>query len=270
MLVLDNIEAVYQDVVLALAAVSLRVEDGSIVVLLGNNGSGKSTTLKSISGVLATESGKLRKGRVELNGVRIDHLLPEQIARSGLCHVLQGHPLFEDLTAEENLIMGAYLRKNNGNLKKELAQIYQYFPELEILRHRKGGYLSGGEQQMLSIGRALMAHPGIMLLDEPSLGLAPRIVTEIFAVIKQINREQKTTFLIAEQNAFAVLPVADYGYILQTGKVVLEGRAELLTDHPDVKKSYLGSASAVNKNYYASLREKWRQGGPDLAGLEAK
>jgi branched-chain amino acid transport system ATP-binding protein len=254
MLVLDNIEAIYLDVVLALTEVTMRIEDGSIVVLLGNNGSGKSTTLKSISGVLSLEEGRLNTGKIELDGKRIDHLNPEQIARLGLCHVLQGHPVFEELTTEENLIMGAYLIKKRQDFAADLAHIYGYFPKLQKLKERKAGYLSGGEQQMLVIGRALMARPRILLLDEPSLGLAPRVVAEIFEVIKNINKEQHTTFLIAEQNAHAVLAIADYGYILQTARVVLEGKSDVLSSHHDIKKSYLGDAGdGVEKNYYAYL-----------------
>jgi branched-chain amino acid transport system ATP-binding protein len=257
MLLLDNIEAIYLDVVMALTEVTMRIEDGSIVVLLGNNGSGKSTTLKSISGVLSLEDGRLNTGKIELDGKRIDRLNPEQIARLGLCHVLQGHPVFDELTTQENLIMGAYLRKGRHNSESELAQIYAYFPKLQKLKERKAGYLSGGEQQMLVIGRALMARPRIMLLDEPSLGLAPRVVAEIFEVIKNINKEQHTTFLIAEQNAHAVLPIADYGYILQTAKVVLEGRADVLRSHHDIRKSYLGAdGEGAEKNYYAYLSKK--------------
>jgi branched-chain amino acid transport system ATP-binding protein len=258
MLVLNNIEAVYLDVVLALSKVSMRIERGSIVVLLGNNGSGKSTTLKSVSGVLITENGKLNKGDVKLDGTRIDRLNPEQVARLGICHVLQGHPVFEDLSTEENLLMGAYLQKNKKIIKNNLDTVYGYFPKLKSLYRRKSGYLSGGEQQMLSIGRALMAQPGVMLLDEPSLGLAPQVVMEIFEVIRKINREQKTTFLIAEQNAYAVLPIANYGYVLQTGKVVLAGPAEVICNHQDVRNSYLGSGDSGKQNYYASLCEKWR------------
>jgi branched-chain amino acid transport system ATP-binding protein len=233
----------------------MRVEDGSIVVLLGNNGAGKSTTLKSISGVLNTESGKLNRGKVELDGKRIDHLNPEQIARLGVCHVLQGHPVFEDLTTEENLMMGAYLLREKHKIRNNLNQVYQYFPKLERLRTRKSGYLSGGEQQMLNIGRALMGGPRIMLLDEPSLGLASKVISEILEVVKYINRENRTTLIIAEQDAFAVLPLANYGYILQTGQVALEGTASILSNHPDIKKSYLGSDVMSNgQNYYASLR----------------
>jgi branched-chain amino acid transport system ATP-binding protein len=257
MLVLNDIEAIYLDVVLALTEISMKIEDGSVVVLLGNNGSGKSTTLKSISGVLATENGELNSGTVELDGKRIDRLNPEQVARLGICHVLQGHPVFDELTTEENLAMGAYLRRGVKNLKKDLSRVYMYFPKLEKLKERKGGYLSGGEQQMLVIGRALMAQPRIMLLDEPSLGLAPKVVKEIFEVIKQINREQNTTFLIAEQNANAVLPIADYGYILQTGKIAVEGPAEVLQTHNEVRKSYLGSnGNDGERNYYSYIRSK--------------
>jgi branched-chain amino acid transport system ATP-binding protein len=257
MLVLDNIEVIYLDVVLALTEVSMQVEEGNIVVLLGNNGSGKSTTLKAISGVLATEDGKLNRGKIELDGRRIDKLNPEQIARLGICHVLQGHPVFAELTTEENLVMGAYLRRDMTGSKKDLSRVYEYFPKLETLRRRKGGFLSGGEQQMLVIGRALMSNPRIMLLDEPSLGLAPKVVTEIFQVIRQVNKEQNTTFLIAEQNAQAVLPVADHGYILQTGKVALEGPSAILQTHHDVRKTYLGSDSHdIEKNYYAYIRQK--------------
>jgi branched-chain amino acid transport system ATP-binding protein len=257
MLILDNLEAIYQNIVLALSEVNMRIEEGKVVVLLGNNGSGKSTTLKCISGVLQIEDGKLNSGKVELDGRRIDRLNPEQIARLGLCHVLQGHPVFDELTVEENLIMGAFLHSDRHNLKSGLEQAYTYFPKLERLGKRKAGYLSGGEQQMLVIARGLMARPRLMLLDEPSLGLAPRVVGEIFQIVKKINQEQNTTFLIAEQNAFAVLPIADYGYILQTGKVVLEGTAAILSTHQDIRKSYLGSASQGHEtNYYSYIRSK--------------
>jgi branched-chain amino acid transport system ATP-binding protein len=257
MLVLEDVEAIYLDVVLALTEVSMKITEGNIVVLLGNNGSGKSTTLKSISGVLALEDGRLNAGKIELDGKRIDKLNPEQIARLGIYHVLQGHPVFDELTTQENLEMGAYLRKNGSDIKADLKRIYSYFPRLEQYKQRKAGYLSGGEQQMLVIGRALMARPRMLLLDEPSLGLAPRVTGEIFQVIKQINSEQHTTFLIAEQNARAVLPIATYGYVLQTARVVLEGQAETLSTHQDVKKSYLGADEAgLGRNYYAYIRQK--------------
>jgi branched-chain amino acid transport system ATP-binding protein len=257
MLVLDNIEAIYQDVVLALTQVNMKVEEGKIVVLLGNNGSGKSTTLKCISGVLHTEEGKLNTGKVELDGLKIDGFTPERIARLGICHVLQGHPVFDELSVEENLTMGGFLRPQRADLKRGIEQAYAYFPKLEKLAKRKAGYLSGGEQQMLVIARGLMGRPRIILLDEPSLGLAPRIVGEIFQIIQKINCEQKTSFLIAEQNAFAVLPISDHGYILQTGKIALEGPANILMGHQDIRKSYLGALDhGEDENYYSYIRRK--------------
>jgi branched-chain amino acid transport system ATP-binding protein len=257
MLVIDNVEAIYASVVLALTEVTMRINDGQIVVLLGNNGSGKSTTLKCISGVLAIEDGEINEGNIQLNGKRIDKLNPEQIARLGICHCLQGHPVFEQLTTEENLLMGAYLQRNKDVLKADLEKVYAYFPKLADRRNQLSGYLSGGEQQMLVIGRALMTHPKIMLLDEPSLGLAPMVVIEIFKVIKDINKEDKTAFLLAEQNTIAALSVADYGYILQNGRVILEGTAGELSHHQQVKKSYLGSKSqGADSNYYSYIRQK--------------
>lgn len=240
MLKLNKIKAVYSDVVLALTEVSMLVEDGSIVALLGSNGSGKSTTLKSISGVLQTEDGKLTEGTIEFDGRRIDKLNPEKIARLGICHVLQGRSVFQQLTTEENLLMGAYLRRDKHNVKRDLDQIYEYFPQLAALRNRKGGYLSGGEQQMLIIGRAFMARPKTMLLDEPSLGLAPGIIGNIFAILKKMNEVEKTSLLIAEQNAIATLNIANYGYILQNGRVILEGSAQVLKNHGQAQGIYLG------------------------------
>jgi len=240
MLKLNKIKAVYSDVVLALTEVSMLVEEGSIVALLGSNGSGKSTTLKSISGVLRTEYGKLTEGTIEFDGKRIDKLNPEKIAKLGICHVLQGRSAFQQLTTEENLQMGAYLRRDKDNVKRDLDQIYEYFPQLATLRNQKGGYLSGGEQQMLIIGRAFMARPKTMLLDEPSLGLAPGIIGNIFAILKKINEVEKTSLLIAEQNAIATLNIANYGYILQNGRVILEGSAQVLKNHEQAQGIYLG------------------------------
>jgi len=256
MLIIDNIEVVYSDVILALTEVSMRIEDGSIAVLLGSNGSGKSTTLKSISGVLSTEDGKLTEGKIELDGKRIDKLDPENIARLGVCHMLQGRSVFEQLSTDENLLMGAYLQRDKNKVKKDLAQVYEYFPRLAALRNQKSGYLSGGEQQMLVIGRALMARPRIMLLDEPSLGLAHTLVGEIFEVLRKINQEQKTTLLIAEQNAMAALSIADYGYVLENGKVVLDGPSQTLKGHQRVRQSYLGLGAA--KKYYEIKSSKLR------------
>lgn len=247
MLTVNKIKAVYSDVVLAVTEVSMLVEDGSIVALLGSNGSGKSTTLKSISGVLRTEDGKLTEGTIEFDGKRIDRLSPEKIAKLGICHVLQGRSVFQQLTTEENLLMGAYLRRDKHNVKRDLARIYEYFPQLAALRKQKGGYLSGGEQQMLIIGRAFMARPKTMLLDEPSLGLAPVVMGNIFTILKKINEEEKTSLLIAEQNAAAALSIADYGYILQNGTVILDGPAQILMDPEQTKGFYLGLKSIPHR-----------------------
>ena len=238
MLKLNKIKAIYSGVVLALSEVSLKVEDGKIAVLLGSNGSGKSTTLKSISGILKTEDGEITEGTIELDGKRIDGLNPEKIARRGICHVLQERSVFPQLTTEENLIMGAYLRRDRPNIKPDLNRVYGYFPQLAARRQQKSGYLSGGEQQMLVIGRAFMARPRIMLLDEPSLGLAPTLINDIFAILKQINEEEKTSLLIAEQNAVAALAIADYGYVLQNGRVASDGEMEQLSNHEQVKEGY--------------------------------
>jgi branched-chain amino acid transport system ATP-binding protein len=238
MLKLNKIKAVYSDVVLALSEVSLKVEHGKIAVLLGSNGSGKSTTLKSISGILKTEEGQLTEGSIELDGRRIDGLNPEKIARRGICHVLQERSVFPQLTTEENLIMGAYLRRDRPNIKTDLNRVYGYFPQLAARRRQRSGYLSGGEQQMLVIGRAFMARPRIMLLDEPSLGLAPTLINNIFAILKQINEEEQTSLLIAEQNAVAALAIADYGYVLQNGRVASDGETEQLSNHEHVKEGY--------------------------------
>ncbi len=240
MLKIDKIKVVYSGVVLALNEVSIVVPEGNIVALIGSNGSGKSTTLKSISGVLATEDGKVTEGTIMLDGKRIDRLVPEQIARIGICHVLQGRSVFTQLTTEENLLMGAYLRKDRQKIKEDLYRIYHYFPMLETLRQQKSGYLSGGEQQMLVIGRAFMARPKIMLFDEPSLGLAPKLISNIYDIIKQMNREDKSSLVIAEQNAVAALSIAAYGYVLQNGRITSEGPAEILAGQQAVKEGYLG------------------------------
>jgi branched-chain amino acid transport system ATP-binding protein len=248
MLVLSSIEAVYGGVVLALSDVSLKIEKGQIVVLLGANGSGKSTTLKSISGVLKTEEGKLTSGSIEFEGKRIDNRNPEDIARLGICHVLQERSAFLNLTVEENLLMGAYLRQDKAAIKKDMDKVFGYFPQLVNRRQQNSGYLSGGEQQMLVIGRALMARPKLMMLDEPSLGLAPGLVSELFIILKQINIQEKTTLLIAEQNAAVSLSMADHGVILQNGKVGFSGTATQLMDRRNIKGYYLGEKSEDNRD----------------------
>lgn len=240
MLSLTSIKAVYGGVVLALEDVSLSVADGGIAVLLGSNGSGKSTTLKSISGVLKTEEGELTQGKIELDGRRIDSLDPERIASLGVRHLLQGRSVFQQLTTEENLMMGAYLRRDRAGIRQDLSRMFDYFPALAPLRRRKGGYLSGGEQQMLVIARALMSRPRMILLDEPSLGLAPGIIGDLFAILTRIRAEEKTSLLIAEQNAAAALAMADHGYVLQNGRLVASGTAAELRHHPQVRSAYMG------------------------------
>jgi len=236
----DKIKAVYNGVVLALNEVSMVVPEGSIIAIIGSNGSGKSTTLKSISGVLATEYGKVTEGTIKLNDHRIDRMNPEQIARMGIRHVLQGNSVFTQLTTEQNLIMGAYLRRDRQNIAEDIEQVYQYFPRLKTLRRQKSGYLSGGEQQMLVIGRAFIARPKIILLDEPSLGLAPKLIEDIYNILMQMNEKEKTSLVIAEQNATAALSIADYGYVLQNGTVASEGSAPTLIDQQTVKERYFG------------------------------
>lgn len=250
-----GIEVVYSDVVLALSDVSLSVEDRQVVVLLGGNGAGKSTTLKSISGVLDSEDGEVTEGSVELDGRRIDRLDPENVARLGICHVLQGHPVFPQLTTDENLLMGAYLRKDRAGIANDLDKVYAYFPKLKELKNRKSGYLSGGEQQMLVVGRAVMARPKILLLDEPSLGLAPMIIEDLFHILGRINREEGTSILVAEQNVAAALSVAHYGYVLQNGKVVAEGTGASLAAG-SVQDAYLGAGGKGSaESYYAGMRD---------------
>ena len=225
LLEMKDVKAVYNGVVLGVSNVRLSVNAGSVVALLGSNGAGKSTTLKCISGVLAAENGKVTEGEILLEGRRIHQKDPEDIARLGICHVLQGRSVFPHLTCEENLLMGAYLRRNRKQVKKEMEKVYDFFPPLAAVRQRKSGYLSGGEQQMLVVGRAFLFQPKLMLLDEPSLGLAPQIVAQIYRILKRISREEGTSLLIAEQNAGAALSLAAYGYMIQNGRIVSQGSA---------------------------------------------
>jgi branched-chain amino acid transport system ATP-binding protein len=236
-----NIKSVYSDVVLALSDVSLCVGDSDIVALIGSNGSGKSTTLKSISGVLSAEDGKVTQGTITFNERRIDKLNPERIARLGIFQVLQGRSTFTHLTTEENLLMGAYLRRDHRQIREDLAHIYDYFPQLQDLRRQQSGYLSGGEQQMLVIGRAFMASPRLILLDEPSLGIAPGIIRNIYETLKKINTEQGVAMIIAEQDAGAVLSIASYGYLLRNGSLASEGSAKQLADEQAIKANYFGT-----------------------------
>src|SRR5215472_6840745 len=244
MLRLNNVQVIYSDVILVLKGLSLEVAEGQIVALLGANGAGKTTTLKAISGLLKTESGRVTDGSIEFTDRRIDGMDPEDICRRGIVQVMEGRKVLETLTVEENLRIGAYTRKDPEGVQRDLRMIYDYFPVLVARRHQVAGYLSGGEQQMLVLGRALMAQPKLLLLDEPSLGLAPLLVREIFDIIRKINDEQKTTFLLVEQNAQIALRIADYGYIMENGRIVFEGPAAKLRGNEDVREFYLGLSEA--------------------------
>lgn len=261
MLLIDNIEVIYMNVIQVLRGLSLRVGDGSIVALLGNNGAGKTTTLKAISGLLRTEEGRVTYGTIMFDGLRIDRYDPEDIASMGITQIMEGRRVLEHLTVKENLIVGAYSRMLNSDVTKSLDVIYTYFPRLKILSPRPSGFLSGGEQQMLVVGRALMSRPKLMLLDEASLGLAPLVVTEIYRVIKKINQELKAAILLVEQNATVGLEVAEYGYVMENGRVVLEGLSEKLKDNQDVQEFYMGLSKSGVKNYkdvkHYKRRKRW-------------
>jgi branched-chain amino acid transport system ATP-binding protein len=262
MLKVNNIEVAYTKVIRVLHGVSLEVGDGKIVALIGANGSGKTTTLKSISGLLKTEDGEITSGDIELDGKRTDKMQPETIANMGIAQVMEGRRVLAHLSVEENLYVGAYRRNDRSGIKQDLDKVFSYFPKLKDYRRRTSGYLSGGEQQMMVIGRALMAKPGLMLLDEPSLGLAPLVVKEIYEIIQKINQEQKMSMLIVEQNVRAALGVADYGYVMENGRIVLAGPAERLKDNEDVKEFYMGiSASGTQKSYknikHYRRRKRW-------------
>jgi len=259
MLAINNIEVVYSDVILVLRGVSVKVEEGQIVAILGANGAGKTTTLKAVSGLLRTELGEVQRGSIELNGTRIDGWSPEDIVRLGIVQVIEGRRLFVHLTTEENLLVGALVRKDRAAVKRDLEMVYHYFPRLKDLRRKVSGYLSGGEQQMLVIGRGLMGHPSLMLLDEPSLGLAPLLVNEIFEVVKRINAEEGTSILLVEQNARAALDVVDYGYVMENGRVVLDGPAEALRENEDIKEFYLGLTSVGERRSYRDVKHYKRR-----------
>lgn len=247
---IKNIEVIYDHVILVLKGVSLNVPKGKIVALLGANGAGKSTTLKAISNLLHAERGDVTKGSVEYKGERIDQLTPNDLVKRGVIQVMEGRHCFGHLTIEENLLTGAYTRSiSRGELKDSLEKVYHYFPRLKTRRTSQAGYTSGGEQQMCAIGRALMAKPEMILLDEPSMGLAPQIVEEIFEIVKDLNSRQNVSFLLAEQNTMVALRYADFGYILENGRVVMEGDAEELRTNEDVKEFYLGLSSGERKSF---------------------
>jgi len=241
LLEIDNIEVVYNKSVQVLRGLSLRVPKGAIVALLGSNGAGKSTTLKSVSGLLTLEDGEVTAGEVRFRGKDVKGVPPERLVRDGLFHVMEGRRVFEDLTVEENLIAATYaLSGSKPSLSDSYELVYNYFPRLKERRKQLAGYLSGGEQQMLALGRALIAQPDLIMLDEPSLGLAPLLVEEIFTIVARINREQGTAILLVEQNAAVSLAIASYGYIMENGKIVIDGQADKLTANEDVQEFYLG------------------------------
>ncbi|MDD5039393.1 MAG: ABC transporter ATP-binding protein [Dehalococcoidales bacterium] len=262
MLKLNNIEVSYLNVIRVLHGVSLKVDDGSIVALLGANGAGKTTTLKAISGLLHVEEGDVTDGSIEWNGERIDRASAEEIGKLGIIQALEGRRVFEHLNTEENLLVGAFQRKDRHQVKQDLEMVYGYFPRLKQLRRNTAGYLSGGEQQMLVIGRAMMARPNLMMLDEPSLGLAPLLVEEIYNIIQRFNTESKTSVLLVEQNVRIALSIASYGYVMENGRVVLDGTADFLRNNEDVKEFYIGlSAMGVKKSYrevkHYKRRKRW-------------
>jgi branched-chain amino acid transport system ATP-binding protein len=259
MLQVNNIEVVYMNVIQVLRGVSLEVGDGQIVALLGANGAGKTTTLKAISGLLKTEEGEVTDGSIDFDGKRIDRYGPEDIAAMGISQVMEGRRVLEHLSVEENLLVGAYRRKDRAGVKRDMEVVFDYFPRLKDLRRRTSGYLSGGEQQMLVIGRALMARPQLMLLDEPSLGLAPLLVQEIYEIIQRINAEQKMAILLVEQNAIAALGIADYGYVMENGGIVLSGPAEKLRDNEDVKEFYMGLSAVGSRKSYREVKHYRRR-----------
>ena len=262
LLSVNNIEVIYDHVILVLKGVSLQVPERGVVALLGANGAGKTTTLKAISNLLHAERGDITKGTIEFRGERIDSMTSSELVRRGVIQVMEGRHCFEHLTVEENLLTGAYTRTDGkAAIQRDLALVYSYFPHLKDRHKAQAGYTSGGEQQMVAIGRALMSRPKMILLDEPSMGLAPQLVEEIFEIVERLNSREGVTFLLAEQNTNIALRYAKYGYILENGRVVLDGTAEELRDNADVKEFYLGVSEGECKNFreakYYRRRKRW-------------
>jgi branched-chain amino acid transport system ATP-binding protein len=262
LLKVNNVEVIYDHVILVLKGVSLEVPEEGIVALLGANGAGKTTTLKAISNLLRAERGEVTKGTIEFKGERVDQLTPNDLVRRGVIQVMEGRHCFEHLTVEENLLTGAFTRRDGrANVMSDLERVYAYFPRLKERRKSQAGYTSGGEQQMVAIGRALMSRPTMMLLDEPSMGLAPQLVEEIFEIVKQLNENEHVSVLLAEQNTNIALRYADYGYILENGRIVLDGPAASLRENEDVREFYLGLAGERRKSYrdvkHYKRRKRW-------------
>ncbi len=262
LLTVNNIEVIYDHVILVLKGVSLEVPEGGIVALLGANGAGKTTTLKAISNLLGAERGEVTKGSIDCMGERVDRLSPNELVRRGVIQVMEGRDCFEHLTVEENLLTGAYTRRDGRPaIADSLEKVYHYFPRLKERRTAQAGYTSGGEQQMTAIGRALMANPKMILLDEPSMGLAPQLVQEIFDIVSNLNKKEAVSFLLAEQNTSVALKYSDYGYVLENGRVVMDGDAKSLGDNEDVKEFYLGLSSGGRRSFrdvkHYRRRKRW-------------
>jgi len=258
----NNIEVIYDHVILVLKGVSLSVPEGGITALLGANGAGKTTTLKAISNLLHAERGEVTKGNILFEGKQVQSLSPNDLVRRGCIQVMEGRHCFGHLSVEDNLLTGAFTRRDgNAAIREDLELVYQYFPRLKVRRQSQAGYTSGGEQQMTAIGRALMSRPKMILLDEPSMGLAPQLVEEIFEIVKKLNEEQRVSFLLAEQNTNIALRYAKYGYILESGRVVLDGEAHALRDNEDVKEFYLGVGGEGRKSFkdvkHYKRRKRW-------------
>jgi branched-chain amino acid transport system ATP-binding protein len=259
LLSVNNIEVIYDHVILVLRGVSLEVAEGGIVALLGANGAGKSTTLKAISGLLRTERGEVTKGTIEFQGGSLQHRDAADIVRQGIVQVIEGRHVFEHLTVQENLLAGAYTRRDGAAARRDLDLVYAYFPRLADRRRVRAGYISGGEQQMLAIGRALMVRPRLMLLDEPSMGLAPMLVTEIFGIVARLNAEEKVAVLLAEQNAAIALRYARFAYVMENGRIVLDGDAATISQNEDVKEFYLGLTAVGQRKSYRDVKHYKRR-----------
>ncbi len=259
MLEVNNIEVVYNDVILVLKGISLSVPKGNIVALLGANGAGKTTTLKAISGVLRLQNGDLEGGTISFDGKEIQDDDPDRIVRNGISMVPEGRRIFSDLSVVENLVVGAFTRSDRSRVRNDLEMVLNYFPLVRERRNQRAVYLSGGEQQMVAVGRALMSQPSLIMLDEPSLGLAPLVVKSIFAILKQINQEQNTTLLLVEQNANLALNFASYGYIMENGRMVLDGPCRQLKENEDVQEFYLGVTDQKDRKNYAEVKHYKRR-----------
>ena len=262
LLSVNGIEVIYNHVILVLKGVSLIVPDGGIVAILGANGAGKTTTLRAVSNLLRSERGDVTKGSIEYRGEKVHQLSPSDLVKRGVIQVMEGRHCFAHLTVEENLLTGAYTRSaSRAEENADLEKVYHYFPRLHTRRHSQSGYTSGGEQQMTAVGRALMSRPNMILLDEPSMGLAPQIVEEIFEIVRNLNQQEKVSFLLAEQNTNVALRYADFGYILENGRVVMEGLAKSLAENEDVKEFYLGISTAGRKSFrevkHYRRRKRW-------------